>query len=214
MGAQKLRRINKNISRSQCIKILFVSTGHPRNTFWVSVRENANCFLEYLEEQYIFYRTLSDEAKLNYIYRPYIQDYGWRYKERWNAEFDNEVTFDQNKKISDSFKTARVFVSDHISTTWLEALHSGLPVLMYVDIERLALLPDVVDLFHDLVEVGVIHPTPEAAAKFVSKTYENLDDWWNNVDTQKVVDKLRDYFISESDTFVSDWSRELQIYQN
>lgn len=214
MGAAKLRRINKNVNRLLCDKILFVSTGHPRNTIWTNVRENANCFINYLEEQHDFYRNLSEETKYQFVCRPYMQDYGWRYKERWHSEFGNEVLFDQNERLYDSFQVARIFISDHISTTWLEALYSGLPVLMYIDIRRLALLPEVESLFLELVEVGVIHHTPKSAAKFVSDIYGNVDEWWASNKTKRVVKKLERYFITESDEFISGWSKELIFYHN
>jgi len=209
MGAQKLRRVVKKDKEKESKHILFVSTGHPRHTFWTNVRENGNCFIRYLEDQFSFYSCLSLQSKTQFIYRPYMQDYGWRYKERWSAEFNDDVTFDQNVKLYDSFESARIFVTDHISTTWIEALYSDLPVLMYIDIERLALLPEVNSLFMELMDVGVIHASPESAALFISNTYDNIDEWWSSHETKEIVDKLKYYLISESDNFISDWSKEL-----
>jgi len=214
MGAPKLRGIRKNINRAECTSILFVSTGHPLHNFWMNVRENANCFSEYLEEQFLFYETLPDEVKHQFLYRPYMQDYGWRYKERWSAKFNGTVIFDTNINLYHSLERARIFVSDHLSTTWLEALYSDLPIIMYIEINRLALLPDLEKLLVELIGVGVIHESPESAAIFVSDVYDNVNEWWNKEETIKAVQKLKRYFISESKNFVSDWSKELLSHRS
>jgi len=145
------------------------------------------------------------------VLRPYPMEFGWRYKERWLNLTGGNIRFDSTQQFYKSLESNRVYVTDHISTTWLEALYSGIPVILFFDIEQYFVLDEVRDLFEKLQSVGIFHPTAESAASFLNEKYETIEEWWGMPKTKAAADKIKDYFFTSSDNFSRDWTQELVV---
>jgi putative transferase (TIGR04331 family) len=170
---------------------------------------NADRILKDTINQQKFYLKLDKSVARHFLLRPYPQDYGRRYRERWLDLTEGKIRFDPNRKFCESLMACRIYVTDYISTTWLEALYMGVPVLLFFDIEKYFALDEVRGLFEDLQAVGIFHPSAESAASFLNEKYETIEEWWEMQETKEVVDKLRNHFYTDSGNFVKEWTREL-----
>ena len=188
--------------------ILFVSTNNKR-FIYRQQDDNSDNFLKKFIAQHKFYLSLNKNIAKHFLLRPYPQDLGWRYKERWLDLTGGEIRFDPNRRFDESLALCRVYVSDHLSTTWLEAFYVGVPVLLFFDISHYFILDDVKSLFEELQVVGILHPTAESAALFLNEKYEAIEEWWEMPKTKEASDKIRDYFFTTSGDFVEEWTQEL-----
>jgi putative transferase (TIGR04331 family) len=106
--------------------------------------------------------------------------------------------------------SCRVYVSDHISTTWLEAFYCDVPVILFLDLDQYFIVDEVKRLFEELQAVGIAHPTAESAAAFLNEKYENIEESWHMPETKVAADKVRNYFFTApSNNLTKEWTREL-----
>jgi putative transferase (TIGR04331 family) len=194
--------------RSGFEDILFVSTSNTRFVFRVEA-DNADNFTKKIITQHSFYLNLHESVVGHLLLRPHPVDRGWRYKERWLDLAGGGVRFDPNCKLYESLLSCRIFVTDHISTTWLEAFYMDVPVLLFFDIEEYFVLDEVGSLFEELRAVGIFHPSAESAASFLNENYKNIESWWEMPETKVAVDNIRDYFFNYSGHFTREWTQEL-----
>jgi putative transferase (TIGR04331 family) len=217
LGSPKLRKLNKtkvvgtNIKRKN---ILFASTNNKRYIYRYQIRDNSNNFLQLVNEQFKFYSELHTNLKKLFILRPHPADNGWRYKERWIDKFGDKIIFDQNRNYYTSLESTAIYVSDHLSTTWLEALYLDIPIILYFDIDRYTLVDRFKEVCFELREVGVLHDSPESAARFLNDVYGGLDEWWKTEATIVAVNRLKEFTFTESDDFVGGWVNELLKQRN
>jgi putative transferase (TIGR04331 family) len=196
-------------TRSASANILFVSQRLPRFIFRYE-NDNADKFIEKVTAQQNFYLNLDKNISKFFLLRPYPIDCDWRYKERWIDFTGGEIRFDPNAQFYQSLVSCRIYVSDHISTTWLEAFYCDVPTLLFFDLERYFIVDEVRRLFEELQAVGIFHLTAESAATFLNEKYENIEKWWQMPETKAAADKVRDYFFTApSSSFVKEWTREL-----
>jgi putative transferase (TIGR04331 family) len=189
--------------------ILFVSQRFTRFIFRYQ-DDNADNLIEKIDAQFFFYQNLSKNISKNFLLRPCPTDYDWRYRERWVDFTGGEIRFDPNAQFYQSLVSCRIFVSDHISTTWLEAFYCDVPVILFFDLERYFIIDEVKALFEELQAVGIFHPTAESAAAFLNEKYETIEEWWQMPETKAAADKVKNYFFTDtSNNFTKEWTQEL-----
>ena len=80
-----------------------------------------------------------------------------------------EVWIDPNTQFYKSLVSCRVYVSDHISTTWLEAFYCDVPVILFLDLDQYFIVDEVKSLIEDLQAVGISHPRQSLRLLFKRK---------------------------------------------
>lgn len=188
--------------------VLFVSTNPGIYLYRHSV-DHVDIFLGMIHNQFEFYKGLNRSVKEKFLLRAYPDDRGWRYKERWMDFAGGHLRFDSNKKIFESLTSSRLYVSDHMSTTWMEAFYIGIPVLLFLDIDRHRVPLELRGVFEDLRSVGVLHSTPELASAFLNERYDSIEEWWKMPETLLAVDNFKNNFFCDQDDFVKPWTDEL-----
>ena len=206
LRAHKNKR--ENNQSKQRTNILFVSTNNDRYVF-SQHPDSSDHYLKMVSDQQMFYSQLDSNVKKNFLLRPYPVDHGWHYKERWLERFGDEIKFDTCSRIDDSLVVCRIYITDHISTTWLQALYIGTPVMFYFNVDRYGVRDDVMGLFEELKSVGILHDTPGDAAFFLNSIIHDLEGWWASAKTQSVVKDFKNCFFHSSESFVKDWTDEL-----
>ena len=172
--------------------------------------DNADNFLDKITAQQNFYLSLNRNINKYFLLRPHPVDFGWRYKERWIDFAVGKIRFDSNVEFYKSLVSCKVYVSNFISTTWLEAFYLDVPVVLFFDLERYFIADEVRKIFEELRKVGIFHATAESAAGFLNENYENLEQWWGMRETKAAADKVRNYFYyTDSGNFTKEWTKEL-----
>ena len=58
--------------------------------------------------------------------------------------------------------------------------------------------------------VGILHNSPESAAKVVNEVYDNTDDWWNDRERQMARLEFCDHYAKNSPNAIDEWTNELR----
>ena len=170
--------------------------------------DNSDDALTHISEQQKFYFGLDKKISRHCLLR-YKRDFGWRYKERWLDVTEGKIRFDPNPQFYQSLISCRIYVSDYISTTWLEAFCADVPVILFFDRDQYFATDEVKSLFEELQAVGIYHTSVESAASFLNEKYESIEKWWEMPETKSAFDKIRNYFFTTSNNFTKEWTQEL-----
>lgn len=170
-------------------KILYVSYTYPRRGH--ELYKRALIYDKDKKNEIEFLKGLSEPLKNRIIVRLFQSDFGWRVKD----ELDKQVTgltYDDEKDFYVSLGKAKLVVLMVWSTTILEALYAGKPVLVlhYAGQAEESAIEDI----KDLERVGILVQTWEKLGAQLEAIYQNVDQWWNDPERQKVVQRIRDKY--------------------
>ena len=161
-----------NIKKS----IFFVISSQPR--YLIKFPYLPKLFQEYMDCQKRFIGGLCDEPRSNVCIRPHRDDYGWSIINRlkdyvapikvssWDTSFNAEL----NK--------CRIFVCDHLSTTYLQALVENVPTILFWSPGSNVLKDEAQPYFDLLRDSGILFDSPEDASAAINRIYNDVQAWW------------------------------------
>jgi putative transferase (TIGR04331 family) len=118
-------------------------------------------------------------------------------------------TYQGTDSMCSQLRNSRLCIHDYLGTTWLETLSMNFPTVIFWDPKSVNILKSTQPYLDDLRRVGILHDTPESAAKLVNEIYEDPISWWSSPDIQEVREKFCHQFARTSDEWISQWKEEL-----
>lgn len=171
-------------------------------------------FARYLQEQILFLEHLSINVKRKLRIRPHYQDFGWDIIKRLQ-DCDKDLFFSQwDVPFYSVLQQAELYICDHISTTFIEAIALNQPVVAYWDRKvfnpRLAAIP-----YYDLLcEADILSDSPQQAATVVNTIQNDVAAWWFNDKRQQLRKKFCDRYAKIDDQDKKIWLQELMAYSH
>lgn len=166
-------------------------------------------FLLYDEErksEIKFLRGLSNPLRQKLLVRLFPEDRRWHVRENIDCQVSG-IRYDEEKEFYNSLKKVNLVVLMLWSTTILEALYAGKPILVLHDTCHAedAALEDI----RELERVGILVRTWEKLGLRLEEIYQNVNEWWNEPERQKVVKKIRDKYMYMPKNSREIWTDEI-----
>ncbi len=175
-------------------RLLLVTSTMPRYSYHMYSATVSRQWLDYLEDQFSFCKTLSDEVRQRLKVRLYAQDYGWDQVSRWQDRFP-EIELDEGKtSMLERINECRIYVSTYNATTYLESFTMNVPTVIFWNPNHWEIRKSAKPYFEALEEVGLFHTTPESAAKHVSEIWNDVNSWWYSNSVQEVVEEFKQQY--------------------
>ncbi len=203
----KLTAIKKMKADSEEKSILFVTTGQSRYPLSLS-NNSPTQFSHYFSWQSRFLKSLSPSLRRQIRLRPHYVDYGWDVKERWKEMLPEVSVENWSIPFLKSLKKCRLYVCDHLSTTFIEALAAEKPTILFWDFDVNPLRPEAQPFYDALCSVNVLHRSPESAGKHLTSVYHDVPSWWNSPQCLKVRQEFCRGFARTSGNAVQIWADE------
>lgn len=167
-------------------------------------------FEKYLCEQQLFIGSVDAILRSLLRVRMLAETLGWDLLERLKCAFP-EVSIEQEGDCNfiDSLYKCRLFVADHISTTYIEALSANVPTIMFYDEATYPVKEEAVPSLDLLRKAGILFDTPEAAAETVNLIYSDVESWWNESSRQRLRKEFCNRYGRKSNDAVGECLREL-----
>jgi len=86
------------------------------------------------------------------------------------------------------------------STGYLESLQLNLPTIIIFNKSFCGIRNTAKEDFNDLKKINILFDNPINAANFINKNYNNLEEWWSNLELQKIREKFCNKYVRNSDT--------------
>jgi len=198
------RAINKSID------ILYVASlpVYKKPQYTATYGESGNNAIKYMEYMSELFDLIPDSLKRKVVYR----DYPREKVTDWNIpDLNNELKchlkscgidnhhYSSKKMMSKS----RLVLVDYISTAYIEALVSNIPVIILFDKSRYYLLDEYENFFSELIEVGVVQLEPKSAAEFIIKIESAPQVWWFKEEVQKARLCFLDKFMGDRSKMIN-----------
>ncbi len=167
-------------------------------------------FHEYLEWQIRFAKALPSVVIKETRFRPHYENHAWGTVERLKECIPDIRIESWDVPFQSSLENCRLYVCDHLSTTFTEALAVNLPTVLFWNPQTNKLRPEAQPYFDLLREVGILFDTPEAAASAVASVYDDVETWWNVPERQKVLRSFCDRFARTAPDAIALWSNEFE----
>lgn len=187
--------------------ILFVATSGPRYQF---AFPNTSCFHnEYLDWQRRFFLHLAPEARDETVVRLHYEDFGWDIRARLKDRFPHLKFGDWGVPFLKALSQCRLYVCDHLSTTFLEALAADVPSVLFWDPKWNRLRHEAEPYYAELRSAGILFDTPEDAAVAIG-SIQDVSQWWNRQQVQTARALFCARFARTSTDPVRRWVAELK----
>ena len=150
-------------------------------------------FHGYLEDQVNMLLSLKKEIRGLTKVRPYPRDYGWGYRELFQAKGLESMLSKNEKTFSDGLNRSRLFVSTYNATTMIETMSIGFPTVLFWNPSHWEIRNSARPYFDKLHEAGILHYSADSAAKHISTIFDDVSTWWSS----EVVVEAREQFCAE-----------------
>jgi len=135
-------------------------------------------FSEYLDWQKRFTLELPDRLRALIYVRFHAEDLGWDFVPRWKEWNPSAVVENWRVPFMESLCRRRIYICDHLSTTFIEALAADKPTLLFWNRKNTVLREDAKSYYEMLQAVGILFEDPESAARTLTRIYDDVDSWW------------------------------------
>ncbi len=203
------KTVDKNLRSNPIRGLLLVEvTMNHRTSTWDEYAE----FLVYFEDQKTFVKSLNPDVKENLLIRLHSGYRNFRCKEisRW-FDFDSSLKIDHgNSNIVSRIKSSRLTVFSYDSTGILELLSLNVPVMAFWQNGLEHLRDNACPYYKLLLDVGIIHLSPESASRKINEIWSNIDSWWNSWLLQDARKKFCDNYAFVSETPIQNLKKILE----
>lgn len=158
-------------------------------------------------------KQLSKEVIKDFLYRGYPISDGWKFIDDIRNEVDG-INIDEEKDYYKSIGRAKLIVCEVISTTFIEALHCGVPTIVIYDPNEMAfnVLTAAKDDIEDMKKVGIIVGNIEGMSELINRIYMDIDGWWNEPERQEVVKRIKRKYAWFPDDARNIWINTIRSY--
>ena len=141
--------------------------------------------------------------------RPYPTDLGWSLNKQL-IDFGIPFTLEGHEKtFIERLKHCRVFVVDHLHTTYLESLSLNKPTIIFADLSLYPFRSKAKSYFDELQKVKILHSSPESAAEHLRTVYHDIDHWWRHPDVQQARSNFCSIFARTTKHWIDEWVKAL-----
>jgi putative transferase (TIGR04331 family) len=203
LPAQKLVPIQQvaYVNKKPLNKILYITTAGSRFTIQMpDIPENS---LKYFQQQDVFLSSLDKDIMSKIQIRLHPEDkYCWNNFDRLKSKY-KEIAFNLTKEnFLDSLLSSDLIITDHFSTTFLEALTFNKPIIIFFDIKEGIFRKSALLDFHKMRKIQIFHSTAESAAKFLNTNLNKIEDLWYSPTCQELLNNFRKkHALKTSDTY-------------
>jgi putative transferase (TIGR04331 family) len=100
-------------------------------------------------------------------------------------------------------------VATYNATTFLETLAANFPTIIFWNPEFWEIREDARVDFERLRKVGILHDSPESAARKIESIWSDVESWWAEPELQDVVIRFCKKYARTSPEWLADWKTEL-----
>lgn len=167
-------------------------------------------FAKYLAWQIRFVHALSQCVMTEIRFRPHYENYGWGTVERMKDCGLGIQIESWGVPFQASLESCRLYVCDHLSTTFTEALAANKPTILFWNPQTNELRPEAQPYYDLLRKNGILFDTPESAGEAVNQVYDDVETWWNAPERQNAVETFCERFARNSPDAIELWSAEFK----
>lgn len=160
-------------------KLIFVGAEMPAYGRRLDSHPTPLQYIAYREAKSKFFNSLGTEMLARCLYRPYFRLPGTLADADWLLARFPSLDLCRGD-LGNHIRNCRLLVLDHHGTTMLESLAWDVPMILYWNRKHWPLTKEGSALIDMLMQAGVWHPDPEAAAAQALRVWDDPASWWQS----------------------------------
>jgi putative transferase (TIGR04331 family) len=211
LPAAKLNNM-KRIQPNRKGRILMVVYSFPRYFYNMATTiVGASGYNTYLNNIFAFMKFLKNMTRELLTVRLYPDDYKCCQKERFAEKYPDVECYLGKMTMYEQLTDSRLFIGTAANaTTYLEAFAANFPSILFWNPEHGEIRPIAQPFFDKLWDAGILHDTPQSAAKLVNEIYDDPLSWWQQPEVQKAKDEFCLQFARTSKNWRKEWAENLK----
>ncbi len=185
--------------------ILLVTASYPRYFYCHFSTPIAGLFVDYLDDQIRFCKSLKDSWKDMLKIRTDADIFGWEIHERFKYAELGESLDQSNEKFFDRLRNCRICVSSYNATVFLETLSANIPTIVFFDPNKYEIRAEAIGAMISLRAANILHDSPESAANFLNSLPPDISGWWNSEEVQETRRQFCQSFANTSENWMDVW---------
>lgn len=197
---------NSSYNKNGTLLLVEVHLNHRMTTY-----DGMAEFDLYFEEQTAFVDRLNANIKNKLIVRLFSP---WRYFSycedlRWK-DIDPSINIEKgNCSMGSLIADSRLVVQSYDSTGMLETFSKNIPTIAFWQNHLDHLKNSAIPFYQSLIDVGIVHFTPESAAAKVNEVWDDVEGWWAQHAVQEARKQFCDRYARVSQNPVHDLKKLL-----
>lgn len=199
-----LKELNKN--KKIVLYLSLQKKYNNRLEFQMDYSDN----LKNINQYFKLYDNLNHSLKEHFFVKTIPNPGWWNSSKFWTNKYDSDIKIINNKSSKNTLIETKLLVTSQISTPFIEAMYTGIPIVVFAKLDEYSFKPNVKKLFLKLKKIGVIHDDPISCSKFINKNYSNLLSWWTQPYVQKEINKIRNLLFTDKKDYLKEILKELK----
>lgn len=183
--------------------IMLAGNIYPRFLYRFQSYPLGTQILRYIQATLEFIEAIGPQRQSVLSYRGQVY-YGWGITEQVKERFPHVAVDSNDHSFRAQMNRSRVIVFDHPGTTFLEAMAANVPSIMFFEPRHWDFRPEAQPYLDLLRRAGILHDSPQSAARQVARVYDQIDSWWLGGSVQDA----RQRFVQHFALNAPDWNRQ------
>jgi len=210
LPAIQLLKFKKDLNNNLEGDILHVLGSYPRYSYIMYSVPISSQFLNYLNQQIAFFKNLSESVlDLMNVRLDSNRKYNWSIRSRLKDSGFGNIIKNNDKDFLKTLSNCRLCIATTNSTSILETFTANFPTLLFWDSTHWELRTEAKPFYEMLHENGILHYTPESAARKLNEIFDDPATWWNQNEIQESKDAFCAQFANISANWIDEWKIEL-----
>ena len=172
--------------RKSASTLLIVLRSQPKYTHKLNSYSGTNQIAKYYEDNINLCKKLNKNIIENKsILRFHSRKFGWNEDIMFKNEFPKIKIDNGYSKITELLKKSKLVLQTYIGTGYLETLASNFPTVVFANLNDCLINNETKEYLKILKKVNIFHDNFSSAAQFINDNWENIDNWWDNKETQE-----------------------------
>lgn len=165
---------------------LLIQMALPRQSYTLYSCPISSCqWLKYINDQFKFFNSLDDNVKKSLTIKCHPTDHGCNQENRWLGQ--DPTLHLETAMLPDALRKSRIAICTYNSSTFIETFVINFPTICFWYPDHWELRESAKPFFERLKSVGILHDTPESAAKQLSSVWSDITSWWQSAEVQEAV---------------------------
>jgi putative transferase (TIGR04331 family) len=144
----------------------------------------------------------------NILLRGYPHEYDYKIVATIKDNFSNLKIDEHQKSFHERLNESKLFVCDHMQTSYLETLAMNFPTVIYINQSCYSF--EDMNQINLLVEANILFFNEKDAALHINNITNNIDHWWNSVKVQTARKIFCLNYAQSSENWAKDWIKKFQ----
>jgi putative transferase (TIGR04331 family) len=200
-----LQLIRKKIKNETSGDILVLLGNYPRFFYSHYSVPIASQFYEYIKKHDVILNIANSKKSRKLIIKLNGEDYNWDTKGYINQKYPLVKIANTNIKLPRLLSMSRLCVITYNGTAMIEALAINFPSIIVLDPTFFDCRNSSKKYLNLLFKAKILHYSFEAAAVWINQIYDNVNEWWFDIRTQKAIKAFCSTYALSSKSPFDDW---------